>query len=65
MGILKDKMALLREIGSKKETDHEKLERLANRYQGKVVNDSQYGSVVHVSPFHCVTKDGTHIWEWP
>ena len=58
-------MSVFREIGSKKETNREKLERLAKRHQGKVVNDSQYGSVVHVSPFHCVTKDGIHIYEWP
>lgn len=58
-------MALLKEIGSKKETDCEKLKRVAREHHGKIVNDSQYGSVVHISPFHCVTKDGTHIWEWP
>jgi len=58
-------MSLFREIGSKEVTDHEKLERLAKSHQGKVVNDSQYGSVVHISPFHCVTKDGVHIYEWP
>ena len=58
-------MSIFREIGSKKETNREKLERLAKRHQGKVVNDSQYGSVVHISSFHCVTKDGVHIWEWP
>lgn len=49
----------------REETNYEKLKRLAEVHQGKVVVDSQYGSVVHVSPFHCVTKDGVHIYEWP
>jgi len=48
-----------------KETDDEKLSRLAKTHQGQIVRDPQYGSVVHISPFHCVTKDGTHIYEWP
>lgn len=60
-----DNMSMLKKIGSKKETNREKLERIAKRCQGKIINDSQYGSVVHISPFHCVTKDGVHIYEWP
>ena len=58
-------MSLLKEIGSKKETNREKLERVAKSHQGEIINDSQYGSVVHISPVHCVTKDGVHIYEWP
>jgi hypothetical protein len=32
--------------------------------QGEVVNDSEFGRVVHVSSFHSIAPDGTHIYEF-
>jgi len=32
--------------------------------QGHVVHDSEFGRVVHVTPFHCIAPDGTHIYEF-
>ncbi len=45
--------------------DRKKLEFLEKKFSGTIVNDSQYGKVVHISTFHSITKDGVHIWEWP
>lgn len=50
---------------NKEETKEEKLERIAEREQGKVVTDSQFGRVVHINSTHCIAADGTHIYEWP
>lgn len=46
-------------------TKEEKLEEIAKREGGRVVTDSQYGRVVHISSFHSIAEDGTHIYEWP
>lgn len=32
--------------------------------EGPIVNDSEFGPVIHVSAFHCIAPDGTHIYEW-
>jgi len=32
--------------------------------QGHVVYDSEFGRVIHVSPFHSIAPDGTHIYEF-
>ena len=52
----------------KKETEEKKRQhpefREADLEQGEVVHDSDFGKVVHVSAFHSIAPDGTHIYEF-
>ena len=46
----------------KKKRDSEFREEDLKR--GHVVHDSEFGRVIHVSPFHSIAPDGTHIYEF-